>query len=270
MLLALEILFRNLGLFFVDVKYREFILLAAKYGKAKRYKNKNIKFFGFKFNVPDPYSFLWQIKEIFVDESYKFLPASDSPVIYDCGSNVGTSVAYFRKEYPEAKIKAFEADPKIFSILKENLSKNGIENVELFNKAVWINDEGVEFGIEGADGSSVFSKENTVRVESIRLKKLLSEEDEIDLLKMDIEGAEANVIPDCVEELGKVKNLFIEYHTFIGKEQNLAEVLSILEKSGFRYFIKQEADRKIPFVNRTNKNNPQMDLQLNIYAYREE
>ena len=176
----------------------------------------------------------------------------------------------FRKEYPEAKIKAFEADPKIFAVLKENLSKNGIEKLELFNKAVWINDEGVEFGIEGADGSSVFSKENTVRVESVRLKKLLSEENEIDLLKMDIEGAEANVIPDCANELSKVKNLFLEYHTFVGRKQNLAEVLLILEKSGFRYFIKQEADRKIPFVNRKNKNNPQMDLQLNIYAYREE
>ena len=270
MRLALEILFRNLGLFFVDGKYREFIFLAAKYGTAKRYEKRKVKFFGYEFDVPDPYSFLWQVKEIFVDESYKFVPSSNSPVIYDCGSNVGTSVAYFRKEYPEAKIKAFEADPKIFAVLKENLSKNGLEKLELFNKAVWINDEGVELGIEGADGSSVFSKENTVRVESVRLKKLLSEEKEIDLLKMDIEGAEANVIPDCADELSKVKNLFLEYHTFVGRKQNLAEVLSILEKSGFRYFIKQEADRKIPFVNRKNKNNPQMDLQLNIYAYREE
>jgi uncharacterized protein YfeS len=40
--------------------------------------------------VPDALSFIWQFKEIFVEEYYRFEAKSESPVIYDCGANVGT------------------------------------------------------------------------------------------------------------------------------------------------------------------------------------
>ena len=46
-----------------------------------------------QFTVPDAPSVAWQIKEIFGDECYKFLSSSKSPVIYDCGANVG--LAFF-------------------------------------------------------------------------------------------------------------------------------------------------------------------------------
>jgi hypothetical protein len=65
-----------------------------------------------------------------------------------------------------------------------------------------------------------------------------------------------------------VQHLFVEYHAYTGQPQRLDAVLAVLGESGFRYFIRSEADRARPFVNRVNSGTPYMDLQLNIFAYR--
>ena len=116
-------------------------------GGYKRYiEVKGVKFLNYTFDVPDLPSFLWQFKEIFVDEIYKFNTMEKEPVIYDCGANIGMSCLYFKTLYPNCKIKAFEADPKIVQILRNNLARNNIlPNVEIINAAVWINNGGVEF-----------------------------------------------------------------------------------------------------------------------------
>jgi hypothetical protein len=95
--------------------------LALLYGGKKRYEKGKIKFDGFKFIVADYMSFLFQYKEIFVDEYYRFKSDNNSPVIYDCGSNVGTSCAYFKMIYPNSVIKAFEAEKGITELLKPTL-----------------------------------------------------------------------------------------------------------------------------------------------------
>lgn len=254
--------------FITNPFYRRFILYAIIFGSKKRFVKKNFKYCGFKIFAPDTLSFIWQFKEIFADQSYKIKTNSDKPIIYDCGANIGISCLYFSKYFPSAKIKAFEPDPNIAKILKQNIVNNHIDSVELINKAVWINNGKVNISLEGADGASIHSNKNLVKVECVRLKEFLENEIKIDLLKMDIEGAEYEVILDCRDSLKNVDNIFIEYHSFNDSPQRLSEILSILEKNNFRYFIKPVNDRGIPFVNRTNKNNPSMDLQLNIFGYR--
>jgi len=268
MRLFLEILFKELYRTLTEKNYREFLRLVLRFASTPRYVQKDISVLGYNFTVPDVLSFIWQFKEIFADNSYLFKTGSEKPVIYDCGANIGTSVVYFKQTFPNAVIKAFEADPKILEILNQNISKNNISNIEIIGKAVWVNNNGVEFSQEGADGSSIFGNKNKVTVPSVRLKNMLDNEEKIDLLKMDIEGAEVEVIKDCNSSLKKAEHIFIEFHSFVNDEQKLSSLLLTLSNNGFRYFIKQEADRKQPFINRKNKNNPAMDMQLNIYAYK--
>lgn len=268
MKLSFKILFRGSYYFFKNKNQREFIWLVFLYGDTPRYQSRVIKFRKYKVSVPDCLSFVWQFKEIFANENYKFNSNSSSPVIYDCGANIGLSCIYFKEIFPGAKIKAFEAEPAITEILKNNLNENGFSDVEVIASAVWINNNGVEFASEGADGSSIFAVGKKTKVDSIRLKDLLDKEKRIDLLKIDIEGAETEVIRDCKDSLGNVQHLFVEYHSYVDSKQTLGELLKIITGSGFRYFIKPEQDRKYPFINRTNKNFPHMDLQLNIFAYR--
>lgn len=268
MKLLLKILLKGIYNYFNNSSEREFIRLTYLYGDKKRYISEDIKFLDYQFSVPDCLSFVWQFKDIFVEENYKFKAGTDRPLILDCGANIGLSCLYFKRLYPNSVIKAYEADPQIARILSQNIQKNKLNNVEIIDKAVWTDNSGIEISHEGADGASIYSNKEKFMVNSVRLKDVLEKGSKIDFLKMDIEGAECDVIEDCKNSLLNVENLFIEYHAFIHREQDLDKILEILRQSGFRYFIRQAADRKYPFINKTSKHFPEMDLQLNIFAYR--
>jgi len=269
MLKLLKDILKPVYLYLSNKKIRELYRLYDKYGRFKRYVEvENLRFLNYVFVVPDVPSFIWQFKEIFVDEIYKFKSNSYNPIIYDCGANVGVSVAYFKELYPNAIIKAFEADPYIGNILEKNLEKNGLyKNVEIIKKAVWINNDKLEFSKEGADGGSIYGDRNKTIVNAIRLKELIEKEKKIDMLKIDIEGAEYEVLKDCSNVLNKVDNLFVEYHSWSKNPQRLSEILSILEKNNFRYYIESLTKRKHPFI--SGNKNCNMDLQLNIFGVRE-
>jgi len=247
---------------------RKFTYLTIVYGSKKRFQERKINILGFEFIVPDTLSFIWQFKEIFVEGYYRFDTSTKTPVIYDCGANVGTSCAFFKYHYPQSRILAFEPNSKIASYLNKNIKNNSLENIEVIEKAIWTNNHGIELGMEDADGSSIHLDKNKTKVESIRLKDYLEKEKEIDLLKMDIEGAEVDVLNDCKDSLTNVNNIFVEFHSYCNKPQKLSEMIGVLESAGFRYHIKQPEERLRPFINRVNKSNPGMDLQLNIFAYR--
>ncbi len=193
--------FKNLYLFLHNKFYREFVNLLFKYGNSPRNKPKTIKFLTYRIQVQDCLSFIFQFKEMFVKQYYMFETKNESPLIYDCGANIGISCISFKKYFPNSKIKAFEADPAIAKMLGNNLNENSITGVEVYSKAVWINNNGIEFGAEGADSGSIYSSRNKMKVESIRLKDFIDEEETIEFLKIDIEGAEAEVIQDCGKSL---------------------------------------------------------------------
>jgi len=138
--------------------------------------------------------------------------------------------------------------------------------VQLVPKAVWINNAGVEFSSDGADGGSVLSDGTAKRkVDSIRLKDILGEESGVDFLKMDIEGAEVDVLVDCGDSLKNVKNIFVEYHSWQHLPQRLDLLLSTLQSAGFRYYIRSIGPiHTNPFIESNFENG--MDIQLNIHA----
>jgi len=249
--------------------YSEVVDQFIKLGGVKRHVEKVVTFSSYQLHVPDCPSFIWQLKEIFLDECYKF----DSPsaregiTIYDCGANIGISCLYFRLLFPNARITAFEADPEIAKVCQENLNRNRIADIQVIPKAVWIDNNGVEFSMSGDDAGSIYGdNRRKTRVASVRLKDYLEKEEEINMLKIDIEGAEVDVLLDCQECISKVRNMFVEYHSWKDQRQRLDEILFLLSRNGFRYFIKPVSDRKHPFLDRGKE--PCIDLQLNIFAYR--
>ncbi|MCE7058796.1 FkbM family methyltransferase [Dyadobacter sp. CY343] len=248
---------------------REFVGLLLKYGNSPRYKLTDVAFGKFKLSVPDVMSFLWQHKEIFADEFYHFETRNPQPVIFDCGANVGMSVLYFKNLYPNARVLAFEAEPEIAALLKKNLATNAIQGVEVVDKAVWKDSEGIWFGSESADSSSIYSQSEKQKVASVRLKDFLLAEKHIDFLKIDIEGAEKEVLDDCRYDLQHVSNLFVEFHSYFNNPQGLADVIRIFEENGFRYYVDTNQHRQRPFTNRRYRGNDVMDLQLNIFGWRE-
>lgn len=260
--------FKSIYFFIADSNFRTFTrLFLFDIGK-KRNTEHTVRFNSYKFSVADMKSFVWQYYEIFVNKFYSFKTNSENPVIYDCGANIGTSVLFFANSYPKAKIVAFEASPYIYGILKKNVENNNIKNVVLNQNAVWTKNEELEFSDEGSDSGSIYSIANSkkVNVQAIDFLEALNKEDKIDMLKMDIEGAENDVIPHIASALYKIDRMFIEYHSFNNGEQRLDEILLLLRENKFRYYIRHVNNRKSPFID-TSKDKD-MDMQLNIFAYK--
>ena len=268
MIYHLKLFFKSLYRLLTDTRYRYFIAIYQRYGRSKGEGTKYIKFEQGSITAVDPQSFVWQYKELLVDEIYKFDSSKPNPLIIDCGANIGLSCIYFKKRFPQATIIAFEADPAIANVLKQNLIANTIEGVEVISKAVWIHNEGIQFVQDGSDGGAITnSNAEGIHINSIRLKDFLKQFSEIDFLKMDIEGAETTVLSDCKEELSRVDKLFVEYHSFVGQEQTLPLLLNVLKENDFRYFIQTISDAETPFLP-LSKTNGNIDLQLNIFAWK--
>ncbi|MCB0192838.1 MAG: FkbM family methyltransferase [Anaerolineae bacterium] len=221
--------------------------------------------------ILDGASFFHSYKEIFEQEIYAFSTKNLSPTIIDGGANIGLSTIYLKKLFPTSKVYAFEPDPNVFKVLEANIRAFGYSNVELINKALWHTETIVQFMGEGADAGHLSYKKdigvedkNNNMVQTTRLCNYLHQE--IDFLKLDIEGAEVEVVLDCSDYLQNVRNIFVEYHSFEGQEQRLDELLCILNKSGFRVQIHSQFASPQPLLNQVTR--LEIDFQLNIFGYR--
>lgn len=250
--------YKKTGLGFLDVK----MLKHQPAGKLhkRKFLHGDIYFY-------DPFEFLYAVKEIFVDEIYK--QNLESPkYILDCGAHIGLSVIYLRNQFPRAEIIAFEPDEKNFELLTKNIKAQNIEGVEVVKKAVWINDNELQFSSGNSMSSKIAEpgKAELIKVKACRLKDYLTRE--IDFLKLDIEGAEFKVIEDIKDQLPLIKNLFIEYHGFFNNQDELLQILSWVEQSGFSFYIQEAAKIfKHPFI-RQQRETEDYDIQLNIYCSR--
>ncbi len=223
-------------------------------------------FLGKRLSISDSLSFLGMYRELFIDEHYNFVSKKENPRILDCGANIGLASIYFKKMYPKAVITAFEPDNAAYELLNKNLSSFGYKDVEVVKKAVWTTDEGITFASHGGTAGRIeAASENSVFMPTVRLKDVLSKET-IDFLKIDIEGAEIEVIKDCADVLYKAENIFIEYHSMADMPQELPAILDILTRNGFRYHIKEAFTSALPFIKVDQQTG--LDLQLNIFAFK--
>ena len=182
-----------------------------------------------------------QWDDLFVKETFRFFTPQTAPRILDCGANVGLATLYFKRLYPQARITAYEADPDIYQCLRTNLQRNGASTVEAIHAAVWTANETVSFRCEGADSGAIAAvakeSDGVVRqVPGVRLHDILAEET-VDLLKIDIEGAEGQVLTDCVEVLANVRALLLDLHEFDVTRRETPAILHLLAQAGFTYSL---------------------------------
>ena len=227
--------------------------------------------FGTPFRFHHAASFAVTYKELFQDELYKFKPAiSESGVILDCGANMGLSVLYFSLHYPNHQIIAFEPDAAIFEILQENVRNFNLSNVTLHQKAVWTEETELTFHSDGGMGGSVdhiykTTEQVITKVSAVPLSDWLSEN--VDFLKIDIEGAEYEVLKSCQKLLGNASHIFFEYHNDVNKPQTLHILLAMIEAAGFRYHLKESSARARPFVE-DRLICERFDMAITVFCYK--
>jgi len=221
-------------------------------------------FLGYELLFFDYSSFVYLVEEIFINGLYRFDAKTDAPVILDCGSNIGMSILYFKWWYPRARIVAFEPDPTTFALLQRNISANGITDVEIHNLALSDCSGEVLFHRQMAGDLSASVFEGRVKEEveaclvpSQPLSTFIS--GPIDLMKMDIEGAEVYCIPELARSgcLTQISRMVIECHHNIPiRSDILTTVLSVLEKYHFSYQLSSSV-----------KSQTQFDLSQDVMLY---
>ncbi|MHB1506426.1 MAG: FkbM family methyltransferase, partial [Sulfobacillus sp.] len=216
--------------------------------------------------VMDGPSFAAQYEEIFLAESYDFPYEGQRPTIVDCGANVGAAVIWWSARWPQARVIAFEPDPAVFESLRWNTRYH--QNVELTRAALTGGDIGSTFLAEGSDagrlGDAADPVGRPISVETVRLSSVLEPLESVQLLKLDIEGAETSVLLEAESHLGVVQRIFVEYHSFPERPQVLDELLGVLRRCGFRYYFQSTVRSMRPFrgvyVDRG------IDMQCDIFA----
>ena len=220
--------------------------------------------FGKKVYFIRPSEFLYGLKEIFIKEPYKQTLGAH-PYIVDCGAHIGLSVIYMKEQYPGAEIDAFEPDERNFDLLSKNVASFGFQGVRLHKEAVWKEDTVLRFAGDNTMGSRINEQGGNVEVKAVRLKRFLGRP--VDFLKMDIEGAEYEVIMDIADQLHNVRNFFIEYHGRFDQMNELLAIFTILANHGFDYYIKEATTLYASPYYRPQRPDSPYDVQLNIFSW---
>src|SRR5262245_14578584 len=133
------------------------------------------------------------------DELFAFMKGYLKPgmTFVDVGANIGSHTVYgARLVSSSGKVFSFEADPETFELLQNNLKLNNVENATLFCRCIADNVGPVTFNMSvNSARSSLLRKGNSQRsLQASTLDQLLSPEIQIDLLKIDVEGADYLVL----------------------------------------------------------------------------
>lgn len=160
--------------------------------------------------------------QVFINEEYAFSVGTQPKVIVDAGANIGLASIFFANKYPEAKIIAIEPERSNFEFLRENVKPYPQIiplQAALWNKTEEINliDPGLGkwgFMTEGNLSSEGLHGSTCHTVKAVTMDDIMKDYglEKVDILKIDIEGAEKEVFADTSSWIGRVDAIIIELH----------------------------------------------------------
>lgn len=160
--------------------------------------------------------------------------AERSKYIVDLGANIGLASRFFADQYPESRLFCIEPDPRNFAILEKNLSSlMRAGRCELMRAAVWNKSGPLSLTDTPADDEfdSISVSEKKVdagnSVEGFTMSELLDHSGfpRVDLLKIDVEGAEVQLFESTNDWLDRVCTLAIEFHEYSRARSGFDDVM---------------------------------------------
>lgn len=150
-------------------------------------------------------------------------------IIIDLGAHLGFTSIFYALEYENAKIYSLEASKENFRLLKKNTEK--FAQISVLNRAINFEDGEVLFEEGGLSYNTRISDKGDV-IQAISIPTLMKNHKihKIDLLKIDIEGAEKELLHQNNDWLEKVENIVIELH----EPYDLQALKKDLEPFGFK------------------------------------
>lgn len=182
-------------------------------------------------------------------------------IVLDIGAHIGYYTLILAKIVGEnGKVFAFEADPTNFNLLKKNIITNGYKNVILIHNAVSNENKKIKLYLcEYNNGMHRIYKSkfcsSYIEIESTRLDDYFEKinfNKQINFVKMDVEGAELDVLRGMSLLLDKNKKLKIVTEfapvSLFERGNNPEDFIKILNKHDFQFFDINEKKNKINFI----------------------
>jgi FkbM family methyltransferase len=159
------------------------------------------------------------LRQVLIEQHYDFALDPPPATIIDAGANIGLSAVYFANRYPDAKIIAIEPETSNYEILLKNTGPYA--NIMPIKAALWHQSGQIQLFDPGAGNHGFQTKGIDDQVQmrgeltkAVTIPELLEREkwSELDLLKIDVEGAEKEVFDESSEWISRVRAVMIELH----------------------------------------------------------
>lgn len=177
---------------------------------------------------------------------------SESPLIVDGGAHIGNITELFLRQYSMPIIHAFEPNPELVNILHSRFGN--LRNVNIYPNALGSKSDNVQFNIVNAGGkggaSSVLNPsevlkfyhgdnariEKSIEVSLVRLDEILGNVENIDLIKLDLQGYELDALRGCEKLFHRIKIITteIEFVALYDKQPLFTDIDDYLRKQNFR------------------------------------
>jgi FkbM family methyltransferase len=218
-----------------NIMIKDFNLKHPLHKKFRNYKTEEVKFN--EFCDFDEFS-MYKKLGLDLDEIENFV---------DIGANYGILSTPFLIR--NKKVYLVEADSYNVGLLRKNFDNN--RNIKIIDKAIYSNDGEVDFWeepgisvVSSIDVGGVF-KDSTNRIKKVvkcitpnTLINDYVDEKMIDLMKIDIEGAEYPLFQSFDEKsMSRVKKFLIEFH--LNEDYRVMEILEKLAFNGFRFKLEK-------------------------------
>lgn len=173
-----------------------------------------------------------------------------NPVIFDVGANIGTYTTWMSKLFPNGKIYCFEPQRPVFQILCGNIAINNLYNCFTYNIGVGNVDEPMvlqepdyfsqhDFGTFSLVEDKIHSK-SAVKVvtDVVRLDTFIEkyQVDQVDLIKIDVEGMDIDVLKGSKKLLEKFNPvLFVEHSD--NQRSVLRTIVDLLGEDNYTFSV---------------------------------
>lgn len=161
-------------------------------------------------------------------------------LVVDGGAHVGTFTADIARGTD--KVLAVEAHPATAALLRGNVERNGLDQVQVVEAALWPEPGTVSFHAEGQTSSAsvLDADESDVEVPTLTLTDLVAEHGPVDLLKLDVEGAEHRLVHETPDEaFASIGSMVGELHLWAGGQQAERDFVRRLEQLGYQVEVRQ-------------------------------
>ncbi len=228
----------KLILFADDIRFLFLLMIAILFKRVKKIKKVKIYSFGYVVHFSNYITFYYIFNEIFCKSIYQPFNINN---FLDVGANIGLATLWFKFFNPKLKVLAFEPEKENYSYLLKNIRENHLKNISTFRVALSNKNGTAKFykindDIQNLDSGLSLNQDfeyESYQVKTSKLSGFIKED--VDLLKMDIEGGEYFVFDDLFQK-DKIKfidKLIFEAHYFDKQQRKkLKNILKNLKRTG--------------------------------------